>query len=399
MPRFEPFAGLRYDLDRFSLADVTAPPYDVVSESERAALIAGSNHNAVVIDLPAEADGEGRYQAAAERLDAWRSDGVLMTDPRPSFTVYRMGYLDDRGRPAHTLGVIGALDLSVPGDGQILPHEHTTPKAKTDRLDLLRATAANLSPVWGLSLTDGLTALLEAPQQPLQAWTDADGVDQAVWRIDEPERVRAISAAVAGSPVVIADGHHRYETALTYRDERRAADGDAGGAEATLCFVVELVADQLTVRPIHRLLSGLPEGFDPLQAMSPWFEPGEEVPADHGVLQQMDRAGALGLVGPDGNVRLLKPRPEALAAAADLDSSRLALALDALGSPAEVAFQHGVENVTAAVADGRAQFGVLLRPATVEQIAANAHSGERMPAKTTFFHPKPKTGLVFRLTR
>ncbi len=399
MPRFEPFAGLRYDLERFSLADVTAPPYDVLSANDRAALVARSPHNAVLIDLPDERDGDARYRAAAQRLDEWEDEGVLVTDVRPSFTVYRMGYLDDQDRPAHTLGVIGALGLSRPGDGQILPHEHTTPKAKSDRLDLLRATGANLSAVWGLSLAEGLTALLEAPLAPLQAWTDDDSIDHAVWRIDDPDRVRAISRAVGGAPVVIADGHHRYETCLTYRDERQAAGGgDPGGAGSTMCFVVELAADQLTVGPIHRLLSGLSFGTDMVAALAPWFDPGDEVPADHRVLERMDQAGSLGLAKPGGTVRLLKPRPEALRDAADLDSSRLAVALEALGSPASVEYQHGVDNVILAVAGGQAQFGVLLRPATVEQIAANAHSGVRMPAKTTFFHPKPKTGLVFRRT-
>ena len=398
VPRFEPFIGLRYDLDQFSLADVTAPPYDVVSEQDRADLIARSDHNVVAVDLPDEADGPQRYQAAARQLDGWVQQGLLQRDGSPSFTVYRMGFTDDRGRPAHTLGVIGALQLSGPGDGQVLPHEHTTPKAKSDRLELLRATGTNLSAIWGLSLTEGLTALLETPGQPMQAWTDDDGVDHAVWRIDDDQRSQAIAEAVGASPVVIADGHHRYETALTYRDERAASDGGPGMAGATMCFIVELVTDELSVRPIHRLLSGFDPDLDLAEALSPWFEPGEVVAVDGSVLDRMDRAGALALVRPDRRGRLLTPRPEALTGADDLDSSRLEVALQALGSSAQVAYQHGVDNVVDAVAGGRAQFGILLRPASVDQIAANARSGKRMPAKTTFFHPKPKTGLVLRPT-
>lgn len=400
VPRFDPFIGLRYDLERHDLDLVTAPPYDVIDAADRADLAARSSHNAVLVDLPDEADGEDRYRQAARRLIEWEQTGDLVADERPSFTVYRMGYLDDLGRPAHTLGVVGALRLSRPGEGGILPHEQTTLKAKTDRLDLLRATGANLSAVWGLSLTTGLTRLLELGDQPLQAWTDANGVDHAVWRVDDHDRVRAIARAVAASPVVIADGHHRYETSLAYRDERRAADagGDGGGAEATMCFVVELVPEQLTVRPIHRLLSGLPDGYDLVGALAPWFTAGDTVAADGDVLHRMDEAGSLAVVTPDGTARLLRPRSDALAAAADLDSSRLAVALEALGSPAEVVYQHGVDRIVDAVRNGHAQRGVLLRAATVDQIAANARSGERMPAKTTFFHPKPKTGLVFRRT-
>jgi uncharacterized protein (DUF1015 family) len=471
VPRFEPFLGIRYDLSRSGPELVTAPPYDVITEAERADLVERSPHNAVLIDLPVEADGPTRYETAGHRLAGWQQDGTLVVDPRPSFTVYRMSYTDDLGRSATTLGVIGALGLSAPGEGGILPHEFTTPKARSDRLDLLRGTRANLSAIWGLSLTPGLTELLAVDGPPLASWTDEDEVAHTVWRIDDPDRVEAISAAVAASPVVIADGHHRYETSLAYRDERRAealadvedasapepltgdealglgtepapeepvegeyddndeypddeyddeydddeddeegrpsadADlvGDAGAAEATMCFVVELVEEQLTVRPIHRLLNGVPPRTDLAEVLEPWFIPGATVEAyaveKGSVLGRMAAARAIGLIRPDGSARLLTPRAEAFEGVADLDSARLAHALAAsslAGEPIEVTYQHGVENIVDAVADGDADAGFLLRPATVAQIAANAHAGDRMPPKTTFFHPKPKTGIVFR---
>lgn len=395
MPRFEPFAGIRYDLGRVQPIEVTAPPYDVIDPAEREALTARSPHNVVAVDLPAETDGPGRYEAAATTFERWRGDGVLVTDDRPSFTVYRMASVDDLGRPTATVGVIGALHLGQPGDGGILPHEHTTRKAKSDRLELLRATRANLSAVWGLSLRAGLSALLDPTEEPLATWTDDDGVVHTVWQVDDPARIEAISTAVAAAPVVIADGHHRYETSLVYRDERRAADGDSTPAEATLAYVVELVADQLTVRPIHRLLSGLPEGLDPAAVLEQWFEVGDPTVADASVLPRMADGGAIALVGTDGRARLLRPRPRAFDGLADLDSARLAHALPALGD-VEVTYQHGVDQVMASVTGGRAQWGVLLRPAGVDQIAANASAGARMPPKTTFFHPKPRTGIVFR---
>jgi uncharacterized protein (DUF1015 family) len=194
--------------------------------------------------------------------------------------------------------------------------------------------------------------------------------------------------------VVVADGHHRYETSLAYKAEREAADGQAGEAGATLAYIVELVEDELTVHAIHRLVCGLPEGTDLVAALAPWFEEVGSPPADQPVTAAMVEAGCLALVLPDREV-LLRPRPDALADARDLDSSRLDVGLAAL-PPHELRFQHGVDNVRAAVASGRVQAGVLLRPATVAQIEATAHGGERMPPKTTFFHPKPKTGLVFR---
>jgi uncharacterized protein (DUF1015 family) len=398
VPRFEPFRGIRYDVERLDPAAVTAPPYDVIGPAEREALVATAAENVVRIDLPVpdpEQPTADPYQLASEQFRRWREDGVLVEDTSASFTVYRMEAPDEDGVVRRTTGVIGALELSRPGEGGILPHEFTTPKAKSDRLDLLRATDANLSPVWALSPADGLTDLLALDDAPLARF-EADGVVHTVWRVTDPERIDAIVEAIGGEPVVIADGHHRYETSLAYRDERRAAsaDGTGGGAESVLCFVVELVDEELTVGPIHRLLSGLPEGVDLVAALGPFFEVEPfDVDADR-VVRRLQDLGGLGLVTPEG-AWLLRPRPDAMGEARDLDSSRLDIALAALPTPS-VVYQHGVDHVRAAVASGAAQAGVLLRPATVAQIVDIAHGGERMPPKTTFFAPKPRTGVVFR---
>lgn len=401
MPPFHPFPGIRY-APGFDLGDVTAPPYDVIDPDDRAALVARSARNAVLFDLPLEADGVDRYTAAAATFDGWRSEGTLVTDEQPSLTVYRMTFVDDQGCDARTLGVIGALELSTPGEGQILPHEHTTPKAKTDRLDLLRATCTDLSPVWVLSLASGLTGLLEPRGAPDAEWTDDDGVAHAVWRLDDPDRVAAISAAVGSEPVVVADGHHRYETSLVHRDERRAAAGpDAElGSDAVMALVVELTDDELCVRPIHRLVDGLPASellvalgkasFDILEPPVP----ADEV-ADGRILALMEEAASIALVRPDGTATLLSPRREAFPDIAPLDSARVAHALGKVAGTS-LRNQHDVVLVQRALADGGAEAGLLLRPASVAQIDANAHAGERMPPKTTFFHPKPRTGAVFR---
>ena len=391
--RFEPFRALRYDLSRVDLPQVVSPPYDVIDDTLRADLAARDPHNAVRIDLPVDEGGQDRYEVARRLLGDWIAEGVLATDDRPAFTVYRMGYVDDAGRARHTTGVIGALELTPPGT-DILPHEHTTPKAKSDRLDMLRSCRANLSAIWGLSLAKGLTDLLPVDLPPLADFTDEAGVRHTVWVVDDPTACAAISSAVAAQPVVIADGHHRFETSLAYRGEREQSEGDPGPAALTLAYVVELVEDELTVRAIHRLLTGLPDGFDLVAALVPWFEPIGTPPGDVPVITAMDQAGALCLVLPGQEV-LLRPRPEALADARDLDSARLDVAVSALPEHT-LSFQHGVDNVRAAVASGQAQAGVLLRPASIAQIDATAHGGERMPPKTTFFHPKPKTGLVFR---
>jgi uncharacterized protein (DUF1015 family) len=393
VPLFRPFPGIRYDLARVTLGDVVSPPYDVIDANQRAGLAARSPYNAVRVDLPVEEGGEDRYTVAQRLFSRWQAEGILVCDGAPTFTVYRMSYTDDAGVDRHTTGVIGALDLR-PSGADILPHEQTTPKARSDRLDLQRACRANLSAIWGLSLAKGLTDLLPVDAEPVADIDDGEGVRHTIWIVDQPEEIEAIADAVTAQPVVIADGHHRYETALSYLAEREESEGQPGEAAATLAFVVELVEDELTVRAIHRLLNGLPGDFDLVAALEPWFDPAGPPPAGVPVTAAMIDAGALCAVLPTGEL-MLRPRPDALAEARDLDSARLDVALAALPAH-EVTFQHGPDNVRRAVAAGEAQAGVLLRPATVAQIELTAHGGERMPPKTTFFHPKPKTGLVFR---
>lgn len=393
MPRFEPFRGLRYDAGRSSLADVTAPPYDVIDDRQRAVL-AAEEHNAVRIDLPVDEDGEDRYEVASRLLQEWQDDGTLATDAEPTFTVYRMSFTDEAGVVRRTTGVIGALELWPPGAGEILPHEHTTKKAKSDRLDLLRSTRHNLSAIWGLSLAEGLTDLLPTDGAPDAEWTDPDGVTHTVWTSRDAERNGHIAARVLERPIVVADGHHRYETSLQYRDERRVVDGPGTAADLTLCFVVELVEDELTVQPIHRLLTGLPDGAAPHLLLSEHFDVEATDPFGPDAVSRLVEAGGLGLVDDTGTF-VLRPRDGAFGDGVELDTVRLEQARDALPSH-ELSYQHGVANVVGAVADGRAQAAVLMRPATVAQIQAIAHGGERMPPKTTFFAPKPATGIVFR---
>ena len=397
MPPFEPFLGLRYSLSHVrALDDVVCPPYDVISDAERAVLVGRSPSNVVRLELPEGDDRPGgdRYEQARVLLDAWRDGGVLTRDAQPAFYGYRMTFTDPGGARRSTVGVIGALGLEKPGQG-ILPHEETTPKAKTDRLDLLRATRANLSPIWGLSPGSGLSGHLPAPDHPVERATDDDGIVHEVWPITDAEQVSAIRAAVGSQPVLIADGHHRFETALNYQAERHAAGEGPGDVDAVMALVVELTGEQLTVQAIHRLLTGLPDGFDLAGALEPWFDVTPTEPVDRTILARMDDAGALAVLTPH-QAWLARPRPAVTEAAThDLDSSRLDVALADLPAH-QLSFQHGWDNCAAAVAAGHVSAAVLLRPATVEQIAAISRGGVRMPPKTTFFWPKPRTGMVIR---
>jgi uncharacterized protein (DUF1015 family) len=391
VPRFEPFAALRYS-PSLSLDDVAAPPYDVLSDADVEALLARHQRNIVAVDVPRDDDGPKRYELAARRLHEWIDEGTLVRDAAPTFTLYRMQFTDETGATRHTVGVLGALEVVDEGAGGVLPHERTTPKAKSDRLDLTRATNTNLSPVWGLSLTPGLTDLLRDPAEPVGGCHDEHGVLHTVERVTDPERVAAISAAVASTPVLIADGHHRYAISRTFRDEQRAA-GAHDAAELTLTYVAELVDDQLSIDAIHRLYHGI--GADELlEVLAESFDTEEAGGVDPTFSAEVVARGALCLVRPDGTGVWLTPKSAVFADVRALDGAYLEHALSA--HDIDVTYQHGVQHVVDTVSAGAASAGVLIRPTSIVEIRRTADERLLMPPKSTFFTPKLRTGPVLR---
>ncbi len=392
-PRLRPFRAWRYRVGT-DLDAVIAPPYDVLSSEDADALRARDPHQIVHVDLPVAPPGEDRYAAAARLLRAWQDDGVLVRDPRPSVTVYRMTFRDATGRDRALVGVLGGLEVVDEGAGRVLPHERTTPKASTDRLDLTRATQANLSPVWGLAVGAGLTDALAEPGEELGV-VHAEGVEHAVERVEEPARIAAIAEVVGAADVLIADGHHRYGVARAYRDEVRARTGRTDtAAEDTLAFVGELVADQLAIEAIHRIVRGIP--LEALQhALARDFElvPGAG-PARASLLAELRARGRLALLTPDGEATWLVPRESAFAGVRELDGALLEHTL--AGTGALVDYQHGVDQVRAELARGEATAAVLIRPTSLAEIQRTAAEGLLMPPKSTFFTPKLRTGLVLR---
>jgi uncharacterized protein (DUF1015 family) len=415
VPEFLPFRGIRYASVASSGADVgavAAPPYDVIDEESRAALEAADPRNSVRLILPRDADdGRDRYQVAADCFDDWRRGAALVVDDPARFYLYEMRFEDDDGRPRHTHGVIGALALppsdSDPAAGGVLPHERTLTTAKSDRLSLLRRTRANFDPIWGLSLTEGLSRLL-TPEglEPVAYCDDQEGVAHRLFSLVDGERIDAVADAVARSPVVLADGHHRFETACAYRDERAAAGVADPQAGRVMAFVVELADDELSVHPIHRLVGGL-DGLDVRQALAASFtvaDAGANTPEGVARLRgRMRDESGLGLVDQRG-LALLHPLPAAhdarLASVPEplraVDSTRFDAVVRPLLPGAAVTFRSDAAAVAALVEKSVADAAVLLRPVTVPQIRAAAFAGVRMPEKTTFFSPKPRTGMVFR---
>ena len=385
MPQFEPFHALRYS-SKQSLDDVCSEPYDVQNDADRETNARRNTHNIVHLDLPI---GPDPYRQAAKNLSLWIQSGVLQLDTEPSFTLYRMKFVDSAGRARKTVGVIGALRIEEPNSKEVLPHEQTTPKAKTDRLDLTRATQTNLSPIWGLSLTPQLSAALVEPGELLGAFTDKNGVQHIVERVSNRARCAVISKLVEQHPVVIADGHHRYAVSRTYRDE----NPQLKDAKSTLCYINELIDEQLSVAAIHRLYSDVETDLLMTQ-LQKFFEVTDLPTLTPAIIAKMSTHSHLTFVAPNGEAKSLQPKPEMFDGVRKLDSVFLEHALAEIEK--SVSYQHGFAEVNALLKTGEIAAAILIRPVSVAEIQRTASEGLLMPPKSTFFTPKLQTGLVLR---
>jgi uncharacterized protein (DUF1015 family) len=394
VPHFLPFRALRY-APSTDLGKTCAPPYDVLNDSDRANLVAQHDHNIVNIDLPvATSTQSDAYLAAAQILQEWLKRGVLVRDESPSFTLYRMQFRDTIGNQRNIVGVLGGLEVVDEGAGGVLPHERTTPKAKTDRLDLTKATDANLSPVWGLSLAPGLSEILKTPAEVVGSYIDDQGVTHTVERVSDPARIASISECIAQHPVIIADGHHRYAISRTYRDETRLrTNSTSTDAEQTLTFVNELIDEQLSVAAIHRLYTDVSAKVL-LETLASSFTITEAPPISASTLATMDKDGCLCFIDGDLKTKWLTPRADAFDGIRSLDSARLEHALRDLSHT--VSFQHGVVEVVDVLSQQQANAAILIRPVSVAEIKRTATEGILMPPKSTFFTPKLRTGFVIR---
>jgi uncharacterized protein (DUF1015 family) len=413
MADVRPFRALHYNLEAVSsLGDVTAPPYDVIDAAGRADLLRRSPFNVVELDLPVAPEGADAYAHAAETLEEWTLQGILSSDDDEAIWAFEQDYTGPDGARHTRRGFLARVRVTGYGPGLVRPHERTQPGPKEDRLRLTRATRHNLSPIF--SLYDADAWKLIAPSTRSSPWgevTDADGTTHRIWRVDEPQTLQAVTAELAGAELLIADGHHRYETARTYADE---VGGD-GAHRYTLMALVSLRDPGLTVFGYHRLLTDLKERAIQERLGSVLRERFDiaEVP-----LEQLDPAGEEG-TGVFGYVdahhrtgyRLRLKDPAALASALpgrssayrELDAAILETVVlrDALGmSEADVEAKRGLA-YTASAEDALARLGegadalFLMRPTPVEQVRAVAAEGETMPPKSTYFFPKLLTGLAF----
>ena len=258
MADVQPLKTLRYEPDAVGgLEAVIAPPYDVIDDQDRARLLEKSPFNVVEIDLPQSANGGDPYSHAREKLDEWREEGVVIRESEPALWALQQEYTAPDGERRTRRGFFARVRVEDYGAGRIRPHERTHPGPKEDRLRLTRATRANLSPIFSLfpdpddAAEQALARATDEP--PFATASDQDGTRNTLWRIGEPEQIAELQGALAAAELLIADGHHRYETARTYAEEI----GGKGEHSYVLMFLVSLSDPGLTVFPTHRLLDNL----------------------------------------------------------------------------------------------------------------------------------------------
>jgi uncharacterized protein (DUF1015 family) len=401
MADVRPFRALRYSAEAGPLGDLVAPPYDVISPDERRLYLAASPFNAVRLILP-----ELPYDEVGGLIAAWRETGVIGASPEPVLIAWTQSFTLGDGVPRERRTILGAVGLEPYEARVVRPHERTHAGPVEDRLRLTRAVRTNLSPVFGLYPDAGQTAWaalgLEGP--PDAELTDRDGTTHRVWRVADPAAHAAVADALRDRWILIADGHHRYETALAYRDERRAQGADNGGGgpyDRVLMGLTALEDPGLVVLPTHRVLTRWPEGA----------EAGFDAAAVDGIdalvaaLADAPAGGpALGLVRPDGMRLLTGPPHDGASPGERLDAAVLEreILVRALGAEQAALTADGVLTYTKdaseaarLVAAGDAAAAVVMRPIPKADVAAVAEAGETMPQKSTYFFPKLLTGVAF----
>ncbi len=412
-----PFRAVRYNTSVSDLAAVVAPPYDVIDDSEQAALEAADPHNVVRLILPRDPGipGVDRYSSAAQTFEQWLDDDTLLVEDAPALYVYQQS----RAGTVLQRGLLGAVVMQPLDGGVILPHENVRTGPVEDRLALMRAMRANPEPIFLLYDGGGAATVSSASamtRAALISTLTTDGITHQLWAITDPQELEEIAADLAGRHAMIADGHHRYTTYGYLRDELRAAGEGAGPWDAGLTLLVDASVAAPDIRAIHRVIAGL-SLEQALTKVGDDFRvvrldaDGTEVERALTLLNERDSPAFL--LG-DGHsfALLLDPDPTRLAAARPVDRTPAWWALDAsiasffvmeaLFGVSDAAGQVEAEHDPAAalrLAAGDAGIALFLKPAPLNGIVAVAEAGDAMPRKSTLFLPKPRSGMAMRAFR
>jgi uncharacterized protein (DUF1015 family) len=415
MTTVRPFRALRYDPERVNLRDVLAPPYDVVAADDRGRLYDRDPHNAIRLELTRNVADEATtdYGEIRQTLDAWSAEGILRRDDTPAFYALRQPYDAPDGSTGAREGFFALLRLEDYAARIVRPHERTLAGPKADRLKVLRAARANLSPVFLLyeDKEGELDGLFEKDlERPSASCRDAIG-ETRLTQVTRPEALDAVSRALAERPVVIADGHHRYETALAYRDEQRTAGALAGGPhEWILAYFANAYAPGSLLLPIHRLIL---EGEAPNEAqwseqLPGWKQATVPIPSADAIPQLLadhleplagqhafaadDASGVLRIFQrerePDNALTVRVIHQEVIAGVFGLDE-------DAVRAGA-IAYPKSAAQTATDLRRGEGAVALYLNALAPDDVFAVTGAGEVMPQKSTFFYPKLPTGLVFR---
>ncbi|MDO8547743.1 MAG: DUF1015 domain-containing protein [Nitrospirales bacterium] len=432
MAEILPFRGVLYDPAKAGdITSVVAPPYDVIGPAEQAAFYARHPGNIIRLELgqeqPGDSPQESRYTRARHFLQEWLRNGLLQRDATPAIYLYAVEYRSRGGQTRTMRGFLSLVKLEEFGTGRIFPHENTRAAAKDDRYQLLEACRSNFSPIFSL-YSDAEGAIIRTLErtvekgQPRFAVTDADGVRHLLWTVSDQKALDRVVAAMKPLPLFIADGHHRYESALRYRNAQQQASGNKGPlpSDWVLMYFSNLDDPGLTILPTHRVLPG------PLPCPAPEFRQrlaetfNVETIAFTKETESAARAKFLGALqaarGTNAHVMGLIVRGESRYEVLTLTAE----GLSRLGTSArerldvsilqQMVFRGAMrmepkdeerliyikdeEDVLAAMARGEGELAVLLNPPRVTEVKDVARAGDRMPHKSTYFYPKPLTGLV-----
>jgi uncharacterized protein (DUF1015 family) len=408
MAEIVPFRGILYNVSKVSVEDVLAPPYDIIMPEYQEELYRKNPYNIVRVDLgkeqPGDTETDNRYTRARSYLDAWINDGVLVQSRRPSFYAYEMSYRI-YGEEKRLLGFLGLAKLEELGKGSIHPHECTYSKPKQDRLNLLRSCEANISPIFSLykSAEKQISTLLSriTTTPPYIEARDASGAVHKLWQIDEKEDIEIIKKELEGKAIFIADGHHRYETALEFQKEMREKRTSSTGTEPydyVLMFLANMLDEGLTILPAHRLLKEIPD--DPSVMLPEYFEI-EPVEADFDIANRISgKRGVFGFFRNGSKVwYTLKYKKGDLSEVCpdlrDVDVIILhELILKKIFKVNNIGYEMDVNKALDKVRSGQFSAAFFLNPTKVEDVEKAALSSVRMPPKSTYFYPKLLTGIV-----
>ncbi|MCB2226749.1 MAG: DUF1015 domain-containing protein [Desulfarculaceae bacterium] len=437
MPVVAPFRALRYNPDKVpSLTQVVTPPYDVINSAQQESYYAADPHNIIRVELNKKRDsdreGDNRYSRSAEHFKAWQEEGALIREEVPCFYLAETAYTDSEGNQRVRRGFFTLLQVTDTHERKVLPHEQTFTAHKEDRFQLTKAVEANISPIFALypdDLNEVMNTLEAAKDpEPVADFVDPMGLPQRVFRVSDPAACTMVKQMMADKVIFIADGHHRYETAINYRNYMREQHPEAGPDAIwnyTLTYLCSMSDPGLTVFACHRLLPRL-DGFgaeDFLALAKPYFEVREltlsgktDEDKAHIIesLAELDgKNNSLGLISHDSDKAYLltlkqgvmeaEMGPDVQPPLSNLDVVVLTqlvlekiLGLDNAARDQEhtIHYLADMAHVLETVKSGKAHLAFLLNPTKVSQVQDVAEAGLVMPRKATYFYPKVLTGLV-----